>query len=329
MSIFSLLAARSISTFETPAWLKRALRFVPQIEVLVQQLGVVAVRVPPRPPRLVVAEPEPVWMNLLAHGDTFVLVLVPSFARRRRPSSDVLVRGRGLVRAAAVAPPRPSAPPGGPPAARPLRPSGASCASPRGRRAPSAPAARASATAPGPRSRPHVEPLRRRRRSRPSAGRWRSPTSAPSRCPARPPCARTSASPAPGPRPRRGSGRAPAPPSGPRCARTSPSPVLRSWLASPPSPTLAAFSVFDVCPRKVRVGANSPELVADHVLGDVDRDELLPVVHGDRVPDHLGHHGRSARPGLDRPSCRRRGSSPPPSRGGAGPRTAPSSAICS
>ena len=41
------------------------------------------------------------------------------------------------------------------------------------------------------------------------------------------------------------------------------------------------------------------ELVADHVLGDVDRDELLPVVHGERVPDHLGHHRRAPRPGLD------------------------------
>ena len=41
------------------------------------------------------------------------------------------------------------------------------------------------------------------------------------------------------------------------------------------------------------------ELVADHVLGDVHRDELLPVVHRDRVPDHLRDHGRAPRPGLD------------------------------
>src|SRR5688500_17327520 len=41
------------------------------------------------------------------------------------------------------------------------------------------------------------------------------------------------------------------------------------------------------------------ELVAHHVLGHVDRDELLAVVHGHRVADHLGHHRRAARPGLD------------------------------
>src|SRR5688500_9077196 len=41
------------------------------------------------------------------------------------------------------------------------------------------------------------------------------------------------------------------------------------------------------------------QLVPDHVLGDVDGNELLPVVHRHGVPDHLGDHRRSARPRLD------------------------------
>src|SRR5581483_3954465 len=42
-----------------------------QIEILVQQLGVVAVRVPARPPRFVEPEPEPERVNLLAHSYSF------------------------------------------------------------------------------------------------------------------------------------------------------------------------------------------------------------------------------------------------------------------
>src|SRR5438046_2700291 len=41
------------------------------------------------------------------------------------------------------------------------------------------------------------------------------------------------------------------------------------------------------------------ELVTDHVLGDVDRDELLPVVYGQGVADHLRNDRGAARPGLD------------------------------
>src|SRR5690606_9773842 len=41
--------------------------------------------------------------------------------------------------------------------------------------------------------------------------------------------------------------------------------------------------------------------VADHRLGDVDRDVLTTVVHGDRVPDHLGDDGRAAAPRTDDP----------------------------
>src|SRR5437867_5366511 len=40
------------------------------------------------------------------------------------------------------------------------------------------------------------------------------------------------------------------------------------------------------------------ELVPDHVLGHVHGNELLAVVHGDRVSDHLGHDRRAPRPGL-------------------------------
>src|SRR5690606_21996721 len=40
------------------------------------------------------------------------------------------------------------------------------------------------------------------------------------------------------------------------------------------------------------------QLVADHVLRDVDRHELVPVVHGERVADELRRDRRRARPGL-------------------------------
>jgi hypothetical protein len=41
------------------------------------------------------------------------------------------------------------------------------------------------------------------------------------------------------------------------------------------------------------------ELVADHVFGQVDGNELLPVVDRNGVPDHFGYDGRPARPRLD------------------------------
>src|SRR5215475_6554972 len=44
-----------------------------------------------------------------------------------------------------------------------------------------------------------------------------------------------------------------------------------------------------------------PQLVPHHVLADVDRDELRPVVHRDRVPDHVGDDRRAPGPGLDHP----------------------------
>src|SRR6266480_1596469 len=41
------------------------------------------------------------------------------------------------------------------------------------------------------------------------------------------------------------------------------------------------------------------ELVAHHVLGHVDRNELVDVVHGERVPDEVGRDGAAPRPGLE------------------------------
>src|SRR4051812_47539653 len=46
-------------------------------------------------------------------------------------------------------------------------------------------------------------------------------------------------------------------------------------------------------------GGKLPHLVADHVLGDEHRDELLALVHREREPHHLRQHRRAARPGLD------------------------------
>src|SRR5207245_3435889 len=41
------------------------------------------------------------------------------------------------------------------------------------------------------------------------------------------------------------------------------------------------------------------QLVSDHVLGDVNRNELFAVVNGQRVADHFGHDRGAARPRLE------------------------------
>ena len=41
------------------------------------------------------------------------------------------------------------------------------------------------------------------------------------------------------------------------------------------------------------------QLMADHVLRDKDGDVLAPVMHGQRMADHLREDRRAARPGLD------------------------------
>ena len=40
------------------------------------------------------------------------------------------------------------------------------------------------------------------------------------------------------------------------------------------------------------------ELVADHVLSEVDRNELLAVMYSNGVANHFRYDGRPARPGL-------------------------------
>src|SRR6185503_5500955 len=66
----------------------------PQLEILVQQLGVVAIGVPARSPRLVEPEPESVRMNLLAHCCSFTPFSPSPPGRRRRTSGCRLPAGR-------------------------------------------------------------------------------------------------------------------------------------------------------------------------------------------------------------------------------------------
>src|SRR3954449_9412777 len=70
--------------------------------------------------------------------------------------------------------------------------------------------------------------------------------------------------------------------------------LLISTLLAAPRPAV----VLDVALEGPRRGELA-ELVPDHALGDEDRDVLAPVVHGDRVPEHVGDDRRTARPGLD------------------------------
>src|ERR1700712_5189178 len=66
----------------------------------------------------------------------------------------------------------------------------------------------------------------------------------------------------------------------------------------PYSAAPSATVVLDVAlegPRRSELA----ELVTDHRLGDEHRDVLAAVVHGDRVPQHVGDDRRAARPGLD------------------------------
>jgi hypothetical protein len=46
-------------------------------------------------------------------------------------------------------------------------------------------------------------------------------------------------------------------------------------------------------------GGEFAELVADHVLGDVNGEEGFAVVHAERVADEIGCDRRAAGPGLD------------------------------
>src|SRR5947209_16098138 len=70
--------------------------------------------------------------------------------------------------------------------------------------------------------------------------------------------------------------------------------LLISTLLAAPRPAV----VLDVALEGPRRGELA-ELVPDHALGDEHRHVLAAVVHGDRVPEHVGDDRRAARPGLD------------------------------
>src|SRR4029453_3579880 len=66
-----------------------------------------------------------------------------------------------------------------------------------------------------------------------------------------------------------------------------------TWSAPP-----RAAVVLDV-PTEGARGRELAELVPDHRLGHEDRDVLAAVVHGHRVPEHVGDDRRATRPGAD------------------------------
>src|ERR1700712_5207542 len=70
--------------------------------------------------------------------------------------------------------------------------------------------------------------------------------------------------------------------------------LVISTLLAAPRPAV----VLDVTLEGPRRGELA-ELVPDHALGDEHRDVLAAVVHGDRVPEHVGDDRRATRPGLD------------------------------
>src|SRR4051794_18370834 len=69
---------------------------------------------------------------------------------------------------------------------------------------------------------------------------------------------------------------------------------LVSALSAPAGPAV----VLDV-PTEGAGGRELAELVPDHGLGHEHRDVLAAVVHGDRVPEHVGDDRRAPRPGAD------------------------------
>ena len=50
---------------------------------------------------------------------------------------------------------------------------------------------------------------------------------------------------------------------------------------------------------KVAGGGELAQLVADHLLGDVNRDELVSVVNSDRMADEVRRDHAGTGPGLD------------------------------
>src|SRR5581483_1235558 len=148
------------------------LEHLAQRQIFVQQLRVIAIRVPARPPRLVESQAKSERVNLLPHDLSFASVRQTS-TFEATPSPSPADAWRSTIEywawrlaAAASARPRRLQPP---PPARPVRrarqraPSDARFASARGTRGPSAPAARVWPTAPGSRSAPTRTGDRRRR----------------------------------------------------------------------------------------------------------------------------------------------------------------------
>src|SRR3954449_1750528 len=79
-----------------------------------------------------------------------------------------------------------------------------------------------------------------------------------------------------------------------KAPRTSAASVITLRSSAAPRPTV----VLDV-PTEGARGRELAELVPDHRLGDEHRDVLAAVVHGDRVPEHVGDDRRAARPRAD------------------------------
>src|SRR2546427_60650 len=98
---------------------------------------------------------------------------------------------------------------------------------------------------------------------------------------------------------------------------STPATRISTWLVrfriGLPRPLAAAGDRFSRCRlgfalRRRALGAVAAEqpgrgefseLVADHVLGDVDGDELVPVVHREGVADEVGRDRAAPRPGLE------------------------------
>src|SRR5262249_46980861 len=129
--------------------LQATLQLAPQLDVFVQQVGVLTIGVPARLPRLVVAEAKSVWMNFLSHSSPN-----PTSC----PSSELAACQSKLCERGAWCHARPSAIPLRPHwphdalqrqhDAQPRQPTDAPCASGSGTRGPSEQDANASTAAP-------------------------------------------------------------------------------------------------------------------------------------------------------------------------------------
>src|ERR671935_381208 len=87
-------------------------------------------------------------------------------------------------------------------------------------------------------------------------------------------------------------------PCGATCAPTWPPPEPPVVPRSPLGPLHFRLAVAGVATERPR-RRELAELVADHLLGDEDRNVLAPVVDCDRVADHLREDGRRPRPRAD------------------------------